>query len=401
MSTRAVAFWALMTIIGFAVYAYAYDADNYVGDLEDSGLTNPMAADLDMDGNNILDCGYWESNDADVADAGAIRLGATDIIGWEDSPAGTDHTLGVDGDSLTWTGGPLKSSQDGGGWLTLLDTTDPGDTNGRAQVAYQALSDTSVTRLMCSSRMEVTDVTNAAEYADLRWNCITNGDAAIEYMRIDSSLGLVDFSSDIAIDATKKIYLDGNGDRDTYFEETAEDRINTYVGGELRQSIRDTNTRFYVGSSGQVTFSPLSTATNSQLELYYQSADSTPTNNDVIYNAQFRGEDSADNVDVYAKVLVTQEEVTSTDEDGSWALQIMNNGTAATAAITCDMSDGVEDCAFGVPVRHNQGTTLPAACVTGQVFYDTDSDDCADTGGGDGCICFCKTTNTWAIVQNI
>lgn len=47
------------------------------------------------------------------------------------------------------------------------------------------------------------------------------------------------------------------------------------------------------------------------------------------------------------------------------------------------------------------GTSLPASCVQGEYFQDTDSDDCANTGGGDGAICVCKTTNTWALVANI
>ena len=45
-------------------------------------------------------------------------------------------------------------------------------------------------------------------------------------------------------------------------------------------------------------------------------------------------------------------------------------------------------------------TTLPATCAVGEVFADTDSDDCADTGGGDGAMCICKSTNTWALLVN-
>lgn len=47
------------------------------------------------------------------------------------------------------------------------------------------------------------------------------------------------------------------------------------------------------------------------------------------------------------------------------------------------------------------GTSLPASCVQGEYFQDTDSNDCANTGGGDGAVCVCKTTNTWALVANI
>lgn len=46
------------------------------------------------------------------------------------------------------------------------------------------------------------------------------------------------------------------------------------------------------------------------------------------------------------------------------------------------------------------GTTLPATCSQREVFHDTDSDDCADTGAGDGALCICKTANTWALLFN-
>lgn len=47
------------------------------------------------------------------------------------------------------------------------------------------------------------------------------------------------------------------------------------------------------------------------------------------------------------------------------------------------------------------GTTLPATCDAGDLFQDTDSDDCADTASGDGALCLCKSSNTWALIQNI
>ena len=42
-----------------------------------------------------------------------------------------------------------------------------------------------------------------------------------------------------------------------------------------------------------------------------------------------------------------------------------------------------------------EGTTLPATCTATSWYFDTDSDDCADTAGGAGTLCYCKTTNTW------
>ena len=46
------------------------------------------------------------------------------------------------------------------------------------------------------------------------------------------------------------------------------------------------------------------------------------------------------------------------------------------------------------------GTALPGACIIGQLFQDTDSNDCADTGSGDGALCICKASNTWALISN-
>jgi hypothetical protein len=46
-------------------------------------------------------------------------------------------------------------------------------------------------------------------------------------------------------------------------------------------------------------------------------------------------------------------------------------------------------------------TTLPTTCAVGEIFLDTDSDDCADTGGGDGALCICKDTDTWVLLNNI
>jgi len=60
-------------------------------------------------------------------------------------------------------------------------------------------------------------------------------------------------------------------------------------------------------------------------------------------------------------------------------------------------SSGLEvETTFNMP----NDTTLPATCSVGDLFQDTDSDDCADTGGGDGALCICKSTNTWALISN-
>lgn len=56
------------------------------------------------------------------------------------------------------------------------------------------------------------------------------------------------------------------------------------------------------------------------------------------------------------------------------------------------------DAVGGLGVHRNN--TLPATCNQGQVFLDLNSDDCADTGAGDGAFCVCKTNNNWALLVN-
>lgn len=64
------------------------------------------------------------------------------------------------------------------------------------------------------------------------------------------------------------------------------------------------------------------------------------------------------------------------------------------------MASGSKIDAGGSTFELPNGTALPATCVVGEFFQDTDSNDCANTGGGDGALCICKTTNTWALISN-
>ena len=64
------------------------------------------------------------------------------------------------------------------------------------------------------------------------------------------------------------------------------------------------------------------------------------------------------------------------------------------------MASGSKIDAGGSTFELPNGAALPATCVVGELFQDTDSNDCANTGGGDGALCICKTTNTWALISN-
>jgi len=65
-----------------------------------------------------------------------------------------------------------------------------------------------------------------------------------------------------------------------------------------------------------------------------------------------------------------------------------NRGVASGLVTAADMDVTTT---LNVP----SGTILPATCTASEIFLDTDSDDCADTGGGSGSACVCTAANTW------
>lgn len=69
----------------------------------------------------------WSSTAADTADAGVIRLGNAEVIGWEASPAGTDVTLSVDtSEVLNLAGGGFTATAGTATFGTLAGALDAG-----------------------------------------------------------------------------------------------------------------------------------------------------------------------------------------------------------------------------------------------------------------------------------
>ncbi len=69
----------------------------------------------------------WQSTAADTADAGVLRLGNAEIIGWEASPAGTDVTLTVNSSEvLTLAGGGFTATGGTATFGTLAGALDAG-----------------------------------------------------------------------------------------------------------------------------------------------------------------------------------------------------------------------------------------------------------------------------------
>lgn len=74
-----------------------------------TNLTCPAATTINVDDAISLATSVtspmFSSNAADPADAGIVRLGNAEVIGWEVAPAGTDVTLAVDSaEAITWSG---------------------------------------------------------------------------------------------------------------------------------------------------------------------------------------------------------------------------------------------------------------------------------------------------------
>ena len=78
-------------------------------------------------------------------------------------------------------------------------------------------------------------------------------------------------------------------------------------------------------------------------------------------------------------------------------------GMSLTASKILDFENGgggIDLSGTNATILLPQAATLPATCTVGAVFLDTDSDDCADTSGGSGLLCYCIATNTWARIAN-
>jgi hypothetical protein len=82
-------------------------------------------------------------------------------------------------------------------------------------------------------------------------------------------------------------------------------------------------------------------------------------------------------------------------------ISIANSGTGkdiSGTGSTWSVSKAGYGTFAGLNLPH--GTTIPATCAVGDVYLDTDSDDCADTGAGDGALCICGSTNVWKLISN-
>ncbi len=99
---------------------------------------------------------------------------------------------------------------------------------------------------------------------------------------------------------------------------------------------------------------------------------------------------------------ITSSAASTLDIDTATTGNFRVNGTAEYIwnATKFDFSTNIADMSAGTALMP-KGTALPATCSVGSYFQDTDSNDCANTAGGDGAVCACKAANTWALLKDI
>lgn len=105
-----------------------------------------------------------------------------------------------------------------------------------------------------------------------------------------------------------------------------------------------------------------------------------------------------------ARLYSAYTDATGGSEDATFSIDLVTAGAFGAAELTLTSlgiltASGIDQGSGTLEIPNN--ATLPATCTIGQIFLDTDSNDCADTGSGDGAVCVCKATNTWALLTDI
>lgn len=204
----------------------------------------------------------------------------------------------------------------------------------------------------------------------------------VEYLEIDDTAGTIALNApvtadsfeattgDVSVTATNKVCLDGTACT-SYLYEHADDDV-----------------RIVSGNGTQVIAIPaLFTVTqdfrvydgNDQLDVTWERIDATVADGENVFVHNFVVQNDAAAQRTVGTITATLEENAASDEDISYDIQLMNDGSLASA-LKCDMTDGTETCAFGFPVTWpaltvefdrrisaaNVGATAPSATTIGQ-----------------------------------
>lgn len=103
-------------------------------------------------------------------------------------------------------------------------------------------------------------------------------------------------------------------------------------------------------------------------------------------------------------ILTATDDIVLQGQGSGDVITLAGGGTAVDLTVADDLVSVAAGTKFnagdGAGLELPNTNTLPATCNIGEIFHDPNSNDCADTGGGDGALCICKSSNTWVLVSN-
>jgi hypothetical protein len=134
--------------------------------------------------------------------------------------------------------------------------------------------------------------------------------------------GSADLSAgfDFSIEATQKLFLDGNND--TYITESSANTLDTYVGGNKVQTLLN---RFNIH-----TYTSADANSPTYRFFHQRTGGASLQDNDGVGEIQFRGMNSTPVDTEFAKMVAAANDVTNGTEDAQLTLQLMEDGSLGT-----------------------------------------------------------------------
>jgi len=301
---------------------------------EGGGVTWPLTAtdNLDMDSNNILNVGYLESDNADVADAGVVRLGDGEAIGWEYA-AGSDHKITSSGRSLDFfTDNSLEA----------LLTTDFLRVNGDVISSGGDVGWYVSTKMAAPADGQVTIKDNAETTG-----IVLDANDAADTLIVKDLAGTG--TGNVGVSQSGKVCLNGA-------------TCSQYLNAVASQAALYANADGYLlkNTTGRLTHHDGTDDPSFALSTS-QSANGT------LFTIATNGRNSTPSTYTYANPIVVEiEDNTATDEDASLCMQASNDG-AVVDVLCADMTDGVETVELKFPLvvpTFTHYINIPAGAVT-------------------------------------
>lgn len=260
--------------------------------LQKNGGTQTLTAELDFGASFGTKHLYVKSRTANTASAGQVRLARADVVSWRNQANSADLDLAVNSSNqLTFGGVALGLS------------------------AQPTFSDTSTVDLA----LNVNDVT-ASVIAGSLTNTHVNASAAIAV----SKLAALTVSRAVVTDASGFLAASAATAVEVGYLSGVTSAIQTQLGTKLDHSggtgialtYSATQLRFTVTDEG---------ATAARFDFRREST--TPAANDGIGELRFFARDSGANLETYAQVSVTADDVTNGSEDATIRFQVMQAGS--------------------------------------------------------------------------